>query len=140
VVIIALTAWALLIFNIAAQPDIQRYRAFLPLVALPGTIMAGAGFAIINGTLEELVFRGVLFDAVQSQCGVGVALLGTAALFGLGHLHGYPPGLIGACLASFYGLLMGILRLWTRGLLLPIVAHIGADATIYALLVHASGT
>ena len=89
--------------------------------------------------LEEFVFRGVLFDAVESQWGARGALIGTAMLFGLGHHHGYPPGLSGACLAALFGSVLGAFRLWTGGLLLPIVAHMGADATIYGVLVHSGG-
>ena len=137
--IMALTTSTLLVFHATAHPDVQRYRAFLPIEALGSGIVAGGVFAIVNATLEELVFRGVLFDAVQSQWGAWGALIGTAMLFGLGHLHGYPPGLLGACLAALFGSVLGALRLWTGGLLLPIVAHMGADATIYGILVHSAG-
>ncbi len=137
--VIVLTTLALLLFHATAQPDVQSYRAFLPLDALGGVFVAGAVFSTVNATLEELVFRGVLFDAVQSQWGVVGTLIGTAMLFGLGHLHGYPPGPLGACLAAWFGLMAGALRFWTGGLLLPIVAHMGADATIYSILVHSGG-
>ena len=126
-------------FHITAQPDVRSYRDALPLRVLGGVVGAGVVFSIVNATLEELVFRGVLFDAVQSQWGAWGTLIGTAILFGLGHIHGYPPGLLGACLAAVFGFVLGALRLWTGGLLLPIVAHMGADATIYAILVHSGG-
>jgi membrane protease YdiL (CAAX protease family) len=135
----AITAMALLAFHGTTKPDVGSYRAFLPLGAFGGVILAGVVFTIVNATLEELVFRGVLFDAVQSQWGVWGTLIGTALLFGLGHLHGYPPGPLGACLATLFGFGTGALRFWTGGLLLPIVAHMGADATIYGILVHSAG-
>ncbi len=137
--IIVLTTSALLLFHATAQPDVRSYRAFLPLNALGGVIVAGIVFCTVNAVLEELVFRGVLFDAVRSQWGTWGTLIGTAMLFGLGHLHGYPPGPIGACLATVFGFGAGALRFWTGGLLLPIVAHMGADATIYYILVHSGG-
>jgi len=136
--IMAFTTAALLLFHSAAHPEVQGYRAFLPISALGSDIAGAAVFAIVNGILEELVFRGVLFDAVQSQRGNWGALIGTAILFGLGHLHGYPPGVLGACLAGMFGAVLGALRLWTGGLLLPIAAHISADATIYGILVHSA--
>src|SRR5262249_53580699 len=95
--IMAFTAAGLLVYHASVQSNVRSYREFLPLDTLGRGIVAGAVFATVNATLEELVFRGVLFDAVHSQWGMWGTLIGTAMLFGLGHLHGYPPGLIGAC-------------------------------------------
>ena len=132
-----LTVLTLVLFHAVARPDVGGYRGVIPIDALGGTLAAGVIFTVVNATLEEFVFRGVLFDALRSQWGVWVTLIGTALLFGLGHLHGYPPGVIGACLAVLFGFGMGVLRLWSGGLALPIVAHMAADATIYGILVRA---
>jgi membrane protease YdiL (CAAX protease family) len=136
IVIMVLTVSALILFNVTVRPDLRDYRAALPFGALGGVVMAGVIFTLVNATLEELVFRGVLFDALQSQWGSWVTLTTTALLFGLGHLRGYPSGFLGSCMAVLFGFAMGVLRLWTGGLALPIVAHMAADATIYGILVH----
>jgi membrane protease YdiL (CAAX protease family) len=133
--IMAVTSLALVVCNAVARPDLGAYRAALPFERFGGAITAGVVFTVVNATLEELVFRGVLFDAVRSQWNVWVTLIATSVLFGLGHLHGYPPGLWGVCLAVVFGFAVGVLRVWTDGLALPIVAHMGADATIYWILV-----
>jgi membrane protease YdiL (CAAX protease family) len=65
---------------------------------------------------------------------VGIALAATTVLFALGHLHGYPPGPLGAVLAGIFGLALGLLRLWTGGLGLAIAVHVCVDATIFGLL------
>ncbi len=136
VAVMGLTVLALVLFHTIVNPDVHGYRTAIPFDALGGVIMAGVIFTIVNATLEELVFRGILFDALESQWGVWVTLIATAMLFGLGHLRGYPSGVVGACLAAVFGFAMGVLRLWSGGLILPIVAHMVADATIYAILVH----
>jgi len=136
IAVMALTVLALVLFHATAQPDVGGFRAAIPFDALGGVITAGVVFTILNATLEELVFRGVLFDALRSQWGAWVTLAATALLFGLGHLRGYPSGVVGACLAALFGFAMGVLRLWTGGVALPIVAHMAADATIYCILVH----
>jgi len=133
--IMALTSAALVAFTAIAKPDLGSYHAALPFDRFGGVITGGVIFTVVNATLEELVFRGVLFDAIRSQWNVWVTLIATSVLFGLGHLHGYPPGLSGACLAVVFGFAVGVLRVWTDGLALPIVAHMGADATIYWILV-----
>jgi membrane protease YdiL (CAAX protease family) len=135
-VVMILSSLALLVFHAAVQPDVRSYRAALQLDTLGGVVLAGVVFTVVNASLEELVFRGVLFDALRSQWGVWFTLIATAVLFGLGHLRGYPPGPLGACLAALFGFVMGALRVWTGGLALPMVAHMCADATIYGILVH----
>lgn len=132
----AITTLGLVLYHVSAHPDVRSFREAIPFGAMGGVFMAGVVFTVANATLEEIIFRGILFDALQAEWGAGVTLVATAVLFGLGHLHGYPPGPWGACLAALFGFAMGVLRLWTGGLALPIVAHIGADATIYCILVH----
>ena len=67
-----LTILALVLFHTTVQPEVRGYRAAIPFDALGGVIMAGVVFTIVNATLEELVFRGVLFDALLSQWGAWV--------------------------------------------------------------------
>jgi len=134
--IMALTSLALVAFDTIAKPDLSNYRGAVPLERFGGVVTAGVVFTVVNATLEELVFRGVLFDAIRSQWNVWVTMVATSVLFGLGHVHGYPPGLWGVGLAVVFGFAVGVLRVWTGGLALPIIAHMGADATIYCILVH----
>jgi membrane protease YdiL (CAAX protease family) len=129
------TALVLLIFQSIMQPETALFHERLLVEKLGNVFLAGTIFATVNAVMEELVFRGILFDAVQSQWGPYMTLAATSVLFGLGHLHGYPPGPIGAGLAMLFGLALGGLRLWTGGLLSPILAHMAADATIYCILV-----
>jgi hypothetical protein len=39
-------------------------------------------------------------------------------------------------LASIYGLMLGMLRTWAGGLAAPVIAHIFADATIFAIVAN----
>ena len=130
------TALALLTFHATARPDVDGFRELHSLNAIGGVVVGGVIFTIVNATLEELAFRGILFDALDSQWGPWITLIVTSALFGLGHWSGYPPGPVGVCLATLFGFAMGALRLWTRGLALPIAAHMVADATIYFLVLR----
>ena len=137
IVIAALSSVTLLLFQRWSHPDLRAYAAALP--KLPGgeILIAGIVFALLNAFLEELIFRGVLFNAVESQVNTPMTVIITAALFGYGHMHGYPPGPLGAVLAGIYSLMLGWLRVFTGGLGLPVLAHIVADATIFAIVVQA---
>ena len=132
--IIAISVGTLIAFDVIARPNVEAYRAFLPVSALGGIVAAGIIFSLLNPILEEVIFRGILFDAVRSQVGPTATVIVTAALFGIAHLRGYPPGPAGATLAFLYGAAIGALRLLTGGLALPILAHVAADATIYLII------
>jgi len=133
--LMVVTVLVLTYFQSTMKPDVRGFGTFLPFKAIGGASILGVAlFSIVNATLEESVFRGVLFDALQSRSGGWVSLAATTLLFGVGHLNGYPPGPVGVCLATLFGLAMGGLRIWTGGIALPIVAHIAADATIYTII------
>lgn len=126
----------LISFDILTRPDVSAYRHFLPVEKLGGVWGAGVIFAVFNATFEEVVYRGILFDAIRSQLSDRVAIIATAFLFGYAHMQGYPPGTLGAVFAGIYGLCAGWLRSFTGGIGLPIVAHIAADATIFVLIMR----
>jgi membrane protease YdiL (CAAX protease family) len=133
-IIAAGSCTVLVMFHRTAHPDVSAYRDILPVSKMGGLLVAGVMFSIFNAILEEIIFRGILFDAAESQWGQRAAVGVTAFLFGYAHMHGYPPGPLGAVLAGIYGLCLGWLRIFTRGLGWPVLAHVTADATIFTLL------
>jgi membrane protease YdiL (CAAX protease family) len=130
----AVTSVALVAFQLLARPNVAELAARLPVFAFGNLLLAGVCFSVANAVLEEVIFRGVLWEVASAEWNVGVALGGTSVLFGLGHLHGYPPGPLGAALAGLFGLALGLLRMWTGGLGLSIAVHVCADATIFGLV------
>lgn len=89
-------------------------------VALP---LAGAMLAAVG---EELAFRGGLFRILEESCGTSVALLVSAAIFGL--LHAVNPNATAISMAAIAieaGLLLGAAYVLTRNLWLPIGFHFG---------------
>ena len=100
-------------------------------------VLAGIGFSLLNAAVEEVVFRGVLMSALLEVLGLPAAVVLQAVAFGVLHLHGVPSGIVGMVMAGAWGLLLGLLRLRSRGLLAPYAAHIAADATIVMLMLPA---
>lgn len=102
----------------------------------PGFIAPALGFAIANGLMEELVYRGALLGWTARLTGPRIALLGQAAVFGLAHggadVGGSPVLLMLAL--GLGGLIAGVIRLRTRSLLLPIAWHVALDLPLYAYL------
>ena len=122
----------------AANVDIASYRHFVPSGVPAWAILAGIpAYAMLNAAFEELVWRGVVWQACEAAFGSICALALSTLSFGLAHYRGFPSGALGVVLASTYGLMMGIIRLRTKGLLGPFLAHVFADVVIYAMVAAA---
>jgi membrane protease YdiL (CAAX protease family) len=99
----------------------------------PGLVVAplNSGIALwtpavaLVAVAEEVALRGALFNAVRSGWGDGAALVVTTALFAAMHVPLYGIGSLPLDLAA--GLLLGGLRIVSRGVLAPAVAHVVAD-------------
>jgi uncharacterized protein len=130
----AATAGILIGFHVLVRPDVTTLAAGLPIAAFGNLVLAGVVFSLLNAMLEELVFRGILWEALAREWNAGVALGVTSVFFGLFHLYGYPPGPLGVVLAGLFGLALGLLRWWTGGLGLVVACHICADVTIFSLM------
>jgi membrane protease YdiL (CAAX protease family) len=128
---ITLVGWVVL-----TNADIGRHLSMMPELPVWCYPIAGLGFAILNATMEEAVFRGAVMDALDRALGYGHASVGIQAiLFGAYHyLAGFPNGASGLVLTLIYGILLGILRRLSKGMLAPLMAHIAADLTIFAVL------
>jgi membrane protease YdiL (CAAX protease family) len=86
---------------------------------------------VVAGTLEELLVRGILFNAVERWLGWVPAVVVSALVFGL--LHGYNAF---ASVATVVGIVVsagfyfGILMVWRRSLWLTIGFHAAWDMTL----------
>ena len=102
-------------------------------VTTVGAIIPALLFAVANGTMEELIYRGALLAWSARVMGIGPALLGQAVVFGLAHSGSDVVGhaLLLSLALGVGGLVAGIIAVRTRSLLLPIAIHIGLDIPIY---------
>jgi membrane protease YdiL (CAAX protease family) len=102
-------------------------------VILAGALVPALIFAVSNGVMEELVYRGALMSWSGRVMGIGPALVGQAVVFGLAHSGSDVIGLqVPLMLAmSLGGLLAGLVTIRTRSVLIPIAVHVGLDLPIY---------
>jgi hypothetical protein len=130
-------ATALVLWFVLVRPDYSAVRGtLLPALPWPLLMVGVVVFAMVNGALEELVYRGVLLSALDAALGVSALSLALQAIaFGAAHIHGFPSGAAGVGLASIYGLMMGLVRRQARGMLGPWLAHVFADIAIGSILV-----
>ncbi len=140
-VTIIVSALGLLMWFFFAQPDLTPWQAAIPAgVGPPLLIIGGLGFAAVNAAVEEMVFRGVILEGLESVLGAKTpALILQAIPFGLFHVQGIPNGVTGMAMATIYGVLLGFIRRQSQGLLAPIATHFFADIVIVGLLLMTSG-
>jgi hypothetical protein len=112
------------------------FGAFELDLSQPEFIAPALVFAIANGVMEELAYRGALLGWTSRVTGPGFAVIGQAIVFGLAHggsdVGGSPIVLMTAL--GFGGLLAGVISLRTRSLLLPIAWHVALDLPLYVYL------
>ena len=96
----------------------------------PSVLIVPLAMSIGAGVIEEILFRGVIFRITESSLGTWLALLISAALFGLVHLANPVKSMLGALSIIFEaGVMLAAAYLLTRRLWLPIGIHIGWNFT-----------
>ncbi len=122
-----------------AHPSLDAFRDQLPDgVSARALVAIGAVFAFGNALLEESIWRGVLMESLDRGLGRGVASIAVSAVsFGVAHVAGFPRGVFGVLLAAFSGVLLGVIRRRSEGLLAPMITHVLVDTAVFALLVRA---
>ncbi len=132
----AVSCVALVIWYAAARPGNSQLLINMPPMPLWAFPFAGLAFALGNAAVEEAIFRGIFMEALDSAFGPGCAALTLqAAAFAVMHfVAGFPQGWWGLAMVFVYGLMLGILRRRSRGMLAPWLAHVTADCTVFAIL------
>ncbi|UUV32982.1 CPBP family intramembrane metalloprotease [Amycolatopsis roodepoortensis] len=97
--------------------------------------LAVIAFSLFNAALEESLFPRCAARRDGRDLTVQAALIVRGVAFGFFHFQGFPSGWTGMLMAGVWGSFLGVLRVRSRGLLLPYLAHIGADATIAVITV-----
>ena len=131
------SAVSLLLWFKLARADVKSLAGLIPMWSPARLVLLGVGFALFNAAWEEMIWRGVVFDALErTRLPSGTVVLMQAVSFGVIHLHGFPSGSVGILLASAYGAVLGVLRAQTGGLLVPFVAHAVTDFSIFEILLY----
>jgi uncharacterized protein len=136
IVTVILSSVGLVLWFLWGQADLNRQLALIPNWSFILLIAGGAIFALTNAAIEEIVYRGVLMQGLDTVFGSGkFSVLLQAIPFGLLHLNGTPSGWLGVSMAGVYGLLLGSIKRRSQGMLAPFMTHVFADITIFSMLV-----
>ncbi len=115
-------------FGIAGQmiEAVKKYpKLFLFVIGFPIV-------ALNNSLFEEIIFRGILQEALTNtyQSKVLVIVLQATVFASFYFVHGLPNGVIGYLMALVFGIISGYLKHTANGLLAPVTMHFIADIAI----------
>lgn len=117
-----------------ARLEALKYSGYVQFLAEWGSTGGLAGAAALCGgmllmaALEELTFRGVIFNLLRREHSLKGALLWSSTLFTLVHLnpHNFP-------ISFGVGLILGLLYVKSGGLAVPVSAHLAYNLAIIYL-------
>ena len=131
--IIALIVWVYFL-----SPDLSRYTNMVPHFPLWLIALYAIANAAFNAALEETIWRGVMLEALDSALGPGIwALLIQSVSFAAAHYrYGFPNGIVGSAMVFVFGMMLGVIRRKSKGILGCWLAHTAVDAAIFTMIVH----
>ena len=116
------------LLNLPIVPEV-----LLPYFQGPAAVAVMAFSTVVIAPLaEELLFRGVLFNAVERFVPAWLTVLLTALAFGVLHVMTYGTDWYTILQTAVMGLILGGLRAWTRSLWPSVVFH--ATNNLYATI------
>ncbi len=133
----ALIIWGFWTNNLGV--GLNMGKAFLAYPLWSVLALAIPTFALVNAFAEEVVYRGILQEALGNTFSMPsvVFLLQGSAFAAVHFSSGFPNGVVGYAMVLIYGLMLGFLRWRTKGILAPYVAHVIADLCIgYFLILY----
>jgi membrane protease YdiL (CAAX protease family) len=129
---IVLGPLGLLLGALLARPFFGTFSLELSNV---GFLVPALVFALANGVMEELAYRGALLAWTARVTGVWVAVVAQAVVFGLAHGSGSDVGgspIVLTVVLGIGGLVAGLIAIRNRSLLVPIAWHVALDLPLYA--------
>jgi membrane protease YdiL (CAAX protease family) len=105
----------------------------------PQTEAEGRSFtwvSITAGVCEEVLYRGALLAVLAELVGVGLAVVLSSMIFGLGHAY---QGVTGIAKTAAVGLVLALLAVFSGSLFVAMVLHTVIDLTAGRLMTGATG-
>jgi hypothetical protein len=96
---------------------------------LTGLVIMGVALTLVQSTMEEVLFRGWLQNALSERLGQIAGVLAGAVLFAGFHLLGGARQPLTLAFITLAGVLFGLLALRSGGVLAPIAAHAAWNVT-----------
>ena len=96
----------------------MRYLAMTKFLVNTNVILAILGVGIIGPIIEEMIFRGLIFNELKNVMPVPVVIIVQGVLFGIYHFN-----LIQFIYATLIGIMLGAIYALTKNIWIPIFIH-----------------
>lgn len=130
--VMSLATWILYPVSLDLVPSISREvpKLYALLRQPPGPVWAFPILVMVV-TTEEWVWRGLAIDLLSKSGHAGRAVLLSALIYVLPQIAFRSPLLVVVALVC--GLIWGALRVWTKGLVAPLLAHLLWNLLVFVL-------
>jgi membrane protease YdiL (CAAX protease family) len=138
IVVTAISITGITVWYIIGDADFSGFTDSFSDRGTVAVILWGLAFSIVNVFVSETIFRGILWQGLE-ECLITAlpVVLIQGLLYGASHYWGaVPNGWEGAILSGIFGLFLGIIRLMSRGILMPMISHVCIDLTLLVLILH----
>lgn len=131
-VLMAVAVWTVYPISVQLVPAISSEvpKLYALLREPPGPVWAFPVLVLVV-TAEEWVWRGLAIDVFSKWVGPARAVVLAALIYVLPQIAFRSPLLV--IVALLCGLIWGALRVWTRGLAAPLIAHVLWDLLVFVL-------
>lgn len=93
----------------------------------------------IQSAMEEVLFRGTMFEAIHERFGAATAVLGTSILFGIAHVFNPSANALSTLNTILAGVVLGVLVTHTHSLYAAITFHITWNVLVGMVVGNVSG-
>jgi membrane protease YdiL (CAAX protease family) len=98
--------------------QIQKYQIINRWLSETNTVLLVLALVITAPLIEEILFRGMIFNELKQIMPVVSALIIQGLFFGIYHLN-----IVQFIYCSFLGIMFGLLYNWTQNLWVPVILH-----------------
>lgn len=135
-VTVIVSATALVMWIVLLKPDIEHHLALVPDWPYWTYPLLGILFALCNAAMEESAYRGIMMEAMDSALGSGYwsVFIQAIPFAALHYMSGFPNGFLGFIMTLVYGIMLGLIRRLSKGMLAPLVTHVATDLTIFSIV------
>lgn len=117
---VSLSSLILYVLGIILPSALESHHENMQSLERGGILLMFLSVGLMAPFIEEVMFRGIIFDELESKMSLKLTVLIQGLLFGVYHLN-IAQGLY----ASIMGLVLGLILIWTGSIWAPILIHLG---------------